>query len=59
MVKLVDLKTGDRFTYNGQEYTRIADERISCCKVFNAQAVTTGEKIQIAPITEVEQIKAE
>lgn len=59
MIKLFELKTGDRFTYNGLEYTRIADERISCCKVLNAQAVVTGEKVQIAPITEVDQIKAE
>jgi hypothetical protein len=56
-VKLVDLKTGDRFLLNNQEHIRIADERVSCCKVFNAKIVASGEKVQIAPITEVELIK--
>ena len=56
MTKMVDLKVGDKFMLNGQEHIRIADERISCCKVFNAQVIATGEKIQVVPITEVEII---
>lgn len=55
---MVDLKNGDKFLYNQQEYVRIPDERVSCCKVFNAQCVATGEKIQIVPITEVEVIQS-
>ena len=57
MARLVDLKAGDRFLLNNEEHIRIADERISCCKVLNAKVVSSGEKVQIAPITEVELIK--
>jgi hypothetical protein len=56
-LKFVDLKTGDRFLLNNKEHLRIDDERISCCKVFNAKIVATEEKVQIIPITEVELIK--
>lgn len=55
---MVDLKLGDKFVYENQEYTRIPDERISCCKVLNAQSVATGEKIQIVPITEVTLVQS-
>lgn len=57
MSRLVDLKAGDKFLLNNQEHIRITDERISCCTVLNAKVVATGEKVQIAPITEVELIK--
>jgi hypothetical protein len=58
MTRMADLKNGDKFLYNQQEYLRIPDERLSCCKVFNAQSVATGEKIQVVPITEVEVIQS-
>lgn len=51
--KFHELKVGDKFTLNNISYIRIADERISCCKVFNAQKVENNEKVQIVPITEV------
>jgi hypothetical protein len=54
--RLVDLKAGDKFRFNDKEHARIADERVSCCVVYNAKIIATGEKVQIAPITEVELI---
>lgn len=56
IVKFVDLKVGDIFKMNDREFTRIADERINCCTVMNAQAKDNNEKIQVIPITEVEKI---
>jgi hypothetical protein len=53
---MVDLKVGDKFILNEQEHLRIADERISCCKVLNAQNTATGEKVQVVPITEVQLV---
>lgn len=53
--KFVDLAVGDKFTLNGIEYTRITDERISCCHVNNAAQINDpNTKIQVVPITEVE-----
>lgn len=52
-MKFHELGVGDNFTIDGVSYIRITDERISCCKVFNAQKIDTNEKVQIIPITEV------
>ncbi len=51
--KFMDLSVGEKFTLNGLEYEKIPDERISCCRVNNAQQINSGEKIQIIPIEEV------
>lgn len=52
-MKFHELKVGDQFTIDNISYLRITDERISCCKVFNATKLDTNEKVQIIPITEV------
>lgn len=52
-MKFHELAVGDTFTTDGVSYVRITDERISCCKVFNAKKIDTNEKVQIIPITEV------
>jgi hypothetical protein len=53
--RFVDLGMGDKFNLNGVEYTKIPEERISCCKALNAQTVSEPHtKIQVVPITEVE-----
>lgn len=50
-----DLTVGETFTLNGVSYTRIADERVSCCRTHNAAKVDNpNEKTQIQPTTEVE-----
>ncbi len=33
-----DLKVGDRFLYNGQEFVKTEDIRVSCCRTINAKA---------------------
>ena len=45
---------GTNFVWHNVEYSKIADERISCCKVLNAVRLDSGEKIMIAPIENVE-----
>lgn len=53
--KFMDITVGDRFVLNGIEYTKIPDERISCCHVNNAcQINDQNTKIQVTPLTEVE-----
>ena len=51
--KFIDLSVGQKFTLNGLEYEKIPDERISCCRVNNAQQINNGDKIQVIPIEEV------
>jgi hypothetical protein len=55
-MKFHELAVGDQFTIDNVSYIRITDERISCCKVFNAKKIDTNEKVQIVPITEVNLI---
>lgn len=33
-----DLNVGDRFLLNGQEFVKIDDVRVSCCRTINAKA---------------------
>ena len=47
-MNFTDLKTGDRFSYNGTEYIKIDEVRISCCKLINCQAAQDpNNRIQI------------
>lgn len=53
--KFMDLQVGETFKYEGIVYTKIPDERISCCRVNNAQQSNDpGTKIQVVPIADVE-----
>lgn len=50
-----DLQIGEKFVYNNTEYTRIADERISCCRSNNAVDTTEAQtKTFIQPLSEVQ-----
>ena len=49
-----DLVTGAKFIFNGEAYTRIEDDRQSCCLVFNAQKDSDGHKIMVLPLENVE-----
>lgn len=49
-----DLELNETFTYNGVSFVRIADERISCCKVLNSQNTETKEKVMILPLENIE-----
>jgi hypothetical protein len=55
-MRFVDLQIDTKFKLDNQEYIKIPEERISCCKVLNAKIISTNEKVQIVPITEVEVI---
>lgn len=33
-----ELKVGERFLYNGQEFVKTEDVRVSCCRTINAKA---------------------
>jgi hypothetical protein len=53
-IQFHELKLNDVFTYNGAEYKRTADQKISCCKVLNAVSTTDEtKKIQVKPLTVV------
>lgn len=56
-MKFHELAVGERFKFNNIEYTKIAEVRISCCKVKeNCQAVATGAKAVLKPTDEVEKL---
>ena len=53
--KFMEIAVGSRFVTEGQQYEKITDERISCCKVINAKLVAdNNQKIQVLPLTEVQ-----
>lgn len=56
-IQFKDLKVDDTFTLNGKQYKRIADRRVSCCKILNASNVENpAEVIQVKPLTTTVQI---
>ena len=48
-----DVTNGSIFTFQDVKYLKIPDERISCCKVLNAENVETKEKVMILPLENV------
>lgn len=48
-----DLNVGEQFVYNSISYTRIEDERVSCCHVKNAINNQTQEKVMVTPLENV------
>jgi hypothetical protein len=53
--KFMDLAVGAVFTFENNSYTKILEERISCCTVRNAVSTTNPQqKIQVLPLIEVE-----
>lgn len=49
-----ELSTGDRFTFNGREYVKMQELRISCCKTINAQSIeNSNDRIYVQPNTVV------
>ena len=49
-----DLSIGEKFSYNNEIYTKVEEDRVSCCKVLNAVKDTTNEKVMITPLQEVQ-----
>ena len=50
------LAPGEQFIHNGEKYTRIADERLCCCKVNNCIKLSDNSKTMIVPATNVEVV---
>jgi hypothetical protein len=44
------LKVGDKFSINSQEYTKITDEKVSCCKTLNAIKNSDNTKVMFKPL---------
>jgi hypothetical protein len=52
--KFKDIPVNQIFTFNGLQYKKINEERISCCKALNASAVgDPAQKIQVMPLDDV------
>lgn len=48
-----DVPVGTNFSYNNENYVKIADERVNCCKVYNAMKIDSSEKVMIIPAEKV------
>ena len=58
MPRFVDLAIGTKFTFEGNEYVKIKDERINCCNVNNAALTSdANQKRMIVPVTDVEVVE--
>ena len=56
-MKFHELAVGERFKFNNVEYTKIAEVRVSCCKVKeNCQELVSGTKAVLKPMDEVEKL---
>jgi hypothetical protein len=53
--RFADIAVGTNFIHEGKQYVKIKDQRVTCCKVFNATLPNDpNQKFFIVPITEVE-----
>ena len=52
-----DIKVGQRFVYNSNEYLKVTEIRVTCCKIeSNAIKLKNNEKILFEYKAEVESI---
>jgi hypothetical protein len=57
-MRFVDIAVGTAFKYEGKEYIKTKDERISCCKLFNAVTNDPSKtKSFVVPAHEVEVLE--
>ena len=56
-MKFYELAVGEKFTSNGNEFTKIPEERVSCCQIkWNAENSVTKEKVVVKPMENVERL---
>lgn len=56
-MKFHELAVGDKFKMNNQEYEKIPEIKVSCCKIKeNARSIANGATAVIKPLDEVEKI---
>jgi hypothetical protein len=49
------LSVGQVFTYDNKQYIRVADQKVSCCKILNAAETNNPDtKIMIKPLVTVQ-----
>lgn len=49
-----DVQVNEEFTFNGVQYKKIDEVRVSCCRCINACLVSDpNNKVQIKPLDEV------
>ncbi len=54
-VPFSEIKEGETFTYAAEQWTRIKDQKVSCCKVLNAAKTDNpAAKTQIGPSVQVQ-----
>lgn len=52
-----DIEVGQKFKWSdGDTYTKIPQEQISCCEFHSAINDNTGNKIKVLPLQEVEVV---
>jgi len=57
-MKFHELAVGDYFKFNNQEYQKIKEIRVSCCKIKeNCQLTNGGEKRVLKPLDDVEKLQ--
>jgi len=55
--KFNELENGQKFTFNGIEYEKMAAVKVSCCRSINAKNISNEQQQTfIAPNQEVETI---
>lgn len=52
-----DVQVGEKFTFNDNQYTKIPEVRISCCKVKHNCETADGTKAVLKPVDEVLKIE--
>lgn len=56
-MKFHELAVGEKFKFNNQEYRKIQEIRISCCKIKeNCELVANGQKSVLKPLDDIEKI---
>jgi hypothetical protein len=57
-MKFFEVAVGSKFKFNNQEYTKVNEVKLNCCKVkYNAELSGSGEKVTLKPLDEVEVIQ--
>ena len=59
-MKFHELAVGEKFKFNNEEYVKIPEIKLTCCKIKeNAQVVSNSTKVVIKPMDEVEKVVTE
>lgn len=55
-MKFSEVTVGQKFSFQNQQFVKIAAEKVSCCRSLNAQNLTNNNKVTIAPEAGVELV---